>query len=81
MFPHPDLFELRRPNIKAHLGFGFGSHFCLGAALARMEARVVLEELAQQASRLRLAQPATELRHVPSVFIRRLVELELSIET
>jgi len=43
-FPNGDDFQLRR-NPKDHVAFGFGIHYCLGAALARLEARVALEEL------------------------------------
>jgi len=43
-FPDPDAFDVRREP-RGHVGFGFGEHFCLGAALARLEARVALEAL------------------------------------
>jgi cytochrome P450 len=43
-YPDPDVFDIHREDI-AHLTFGFGLHYCLGANLARLEARVALDEL------------------------------------
>jgi cytochrome P450 len=43
-FPDPDRFDVQR-KIDHHKSFGFGPHYCLGQALARLEGRVVLEEL------------------------------------
>lgn len=43
-FDHPERFDIAR-EMEGHLAFGFGVHFCLGARLARLEARVALEEI------------------------------------
>jgi cytochrome P450 len=43
-FEHPECFDIDR-SMERHLAFGFGVHFCLGARLARLEARVALEEI------------------------------------
>ena len=42
-FPNPDVFDIHRAG--GHLSFGQGLHFCLGSALARLEARVAFEEV------------------------------------
>jgi cytochrome P450 len=46
-YPDPDRFDIHR-NIGQHLTFGYGVHFCLGAALARLEGRVALDEVLQR---------------------------------
>lgn len=45
IWPDPDRFDMNRPRERPHLAFGFGPHICLGATLARMEGRVLFEEL------------------------------------
>jgi cytochrome P450 len=54
-FAQPDCFDVERTNAKTHLSFGFGIHYCLGAPLARLELKVILEELTRRLPSLRLA--------------------------
>ncbi|MCT2594743.1 cytochrome P450 [Streptomyces sp. N2-109] len=58
-------FDIRRQD-REHLAFGHGVHFCLGAPLARIEARTALPALFARFPDLRLAVPAEEIEHVPS---------------
>jgi cytochrome P450 len=54
IFSQPDQFDIDRPNAGQHLAFGRGLHFCLGAPVARMEARVVLRTIFERFPDLRL---------------------------
>jgi cytochrome P450 len=56
VFADPDRLDIRRPNAKDHLAFGYGAHLCVGRPLARLQARVVLEELSSRFPRLRLVR-------------------------
>jgi cytochrome P450 len=47
--PTAEQFDITRDDAAGHLGFGVGEHFCMGAALARREARLLLEEIATRA--------------------------------
>ncbi len=72
----PDEFRLDRPNSKGHIAFGKGVHFCIGAALARMEARIVLEHLLAHTSRIEVTEPG---RWLPSLLVRRRETLTLAL--
>jgi cholest-4-en-3-one 26-monooxygenase len=68
VFARADAFDvMREPN--PHLAFGVGTHFCLGANLARLEIRVMFEELLRRFPDMALA-PGAEVKRYPSTFIR-----------
>ena len=73
-FENPDVFDIGR-DAQGHLAFGFGQHFCLGSALARLEARAALEALVPELPRLERPAAAREL--VDSFLVRGPRRLEL----
>jgi hypothetical protein len=73
-FPDPDTLDLRRQP-ERHVAFAGGIHVCLGAWLARLEARVVLDTVLRRLPRLALA--SGEPRWKPMIFLRGLESLPL----
>jgi pimeloyl-[acyl-carrier protein] synthase len=73
-YSDPDEFDLFRDNSR-HLGFGVGVHYCLGAALARLEAQIVIETFLRRLPRMRLADAALSWYDLPAV--RSLVSLPI----
>jgi cytochrome P450 len=57
VFDHPEQFVWDRPNLKDHMAFGRGAHYCAGASLARLQLRVAIEELLAATRSLALAGP------------------------
>ncbi|GGX03047.1 cytochrome P450 family protein [Streptomyces chartreusis] len=66
-FPAPERFDIRR-DTRGHLAFGHGIHYCLGAPLARMEARTAIRSLLERAPDLALDGPPGQW--LPGVLIR-----------
>lgn len=60
-----DAFDVTRKD-KAHLAFGYGAHFCIGAPLARLEAAIALPALFERFPDMTLATPPDALRHLDS---------------
>jgi cytochrome P450 len=79
VFDAPDALRLDRRHPKQHLSFGRGSHFCIGAPLARLEARVVVEEILAN-TRCIAIRPGASPVHAHSIFVRRLEQLPLVVE-
>ena len=78
VFADPFRFDVRRdPN--PHLAFGHGAHFCLGAALARIEMRLIFDGVLDRFTRAQLtgdvewtrSNKHTGVRHMPVRFVRR----------
>jgi cytochrome P450 len=65
-FEDPDRFDVTR-NIDQHMSLGFGIHFCLGAALARLEGRVALEETLRRFPSWEIDEPGLEMVHTSTV--------------
>jgi cytochrome P450 len=68
-FPDADTFDLNRAD-NAHLSFGYGPHYCLGANLARMEMQVALTTLTRRLPDLTLAHPAREITWTSKGLVR-----------
>ena len=66
VFPNPEQFDIDRPTTKPHMGFGFGPHFCAGAELARLEAKIAFEELLGRLGDIALNEDESDLSHLPS---------------
>lgn len=56
LFPEPDAICLTRDNLKEQLAFGYGIHYCVGAPLARLEMRILLETLVAERPSLHLVE-------------------------
>jgi hypothetical protein len=74
-FDRPDELDVRRPDVKP-LSFGGGPHFCIGAALARLEARLLFERLLARTAAIEAAGPATWR---PQLTLRGLATLPVTL--
>ncbi len=76
-FTDPERFEVtRKPN--EHIAFGLGTHFCLGAGLARLEIRVFFEEFVRRVSELRLT-PDGSVVEMPNAFVYGLRSADIDL--
>ncbi|HSF84048.1 MAG TPA: cytochrome P450 [Acidimicrobiia bacterium] len=68
-FPDPETYDMHRDNARKNISFGKGIHLCLGANLARLEGKVVLEVLTERLPGLRLV-PDQEIERYPNLNFR-----------
>ncbi len=68
-FADPDTFDINRSGVNQNISFGKGIHFCLGAGLAKMEARIALELLVERIPSLRLVD-GQEFSYFPNITFR-----------
>ncbi len=69
VFENADAFDIHRDDAYKHLSFGFGTHMCMGASLARLEMRVILEELTRRLPHARLV-PNQRFAYSPNTSFR-----------
>lgn len=79
IFPQGSKFDVTRSNAKKHLGLGLGAHFCMGAPLARLEMRVIIEQLTRRLPQLQL-KPDQSWDYLPTLVFRGVQSLEVDWE-
>jgi cytochrome P450 len=75
-FDDPDAFDPTRPNLRDHVAFGKGTHYCLGANLARLEGTVAFEVLRERVAEIELCDDNT-FEYEPSFILRGLKRLDV----
>jgi cytochrome P450 len=78
VFDAPDAFDLERTDSRKHLGFGFGTHHCLGAPLARRELYAGFKAIVERIDEMWFVDD-TELTVAPNYFLRALRELKIGL--
>jgi len=78
IYDDADAFDPDRSSLRDHLAFGKGIHFCLGAALSRLEGKVALEELARRLDSFTLTD-SNKFEYFPSFLLRGLTRLDVDI--
>ena len=80
VFAEPDRIDLERKNAGAHLGFSTGTHYCLGAPLARRELYWGFKAFVDRIAEFRLAPGQNNFRHLPNYALRILKALHIEFE-
>ncbi|MDF9465344.1 cytochrome P450 [Bacillus sp. FSL K6-0273] len=77
VFENPEVFDITRENNR-HIAFGHGSHFCLGAPLARLEAKIAITNLFNRMPELKIKGNREEIKWKGNYLMRSLEELPLT---
>ena len=76
VFDDGEAFDIRRDNARRHISFGYGAHMCLGAPLARLELRVLIEELSRRLPHMQI-KPDQPWQYSPNTSFRGPRELHV----
>ena len=79
-FEEPDHFDACRENARDHLSFGHGEHFCIGASLARAEARIAVEKVLDHMRNIRLS-PTNDFLFEDTFVLRGLRSLHIEFDS
>ena len=81
MFESPEKFDIERENVNQHMAFGLGSHFCLGASLARAELLAAFTIILDRLDDIHLIGEMGQEIHNFSFFLRPMKELNIGFST
>jgi cytochrome P450 len=79
-FPEPDAFDPCRGNVRDHVAFGHGEHYCIGAGLARAEARIGVNRILDRMGDIRLAEGRNDFTYEDTFVLRGLRQLYVTFE-
>ena len=80
VFDAPELLNLERQNARKHLAFGFGTHYCMGAPLARREILLSFKALVERIDHMWFIEGANDFTHHQNFCLRALRELHIGFE-
>ena len=75
-----DVGQISYDHADNHMAFGQGTHFCLGAQLARTELQIAMSSLLRRTDNWRLVEEKNSLKHHPNVLLRGLMDLHISFD-
>ena len=70
VFDSAESFDIERPNVKDHMAFGNGPHFCMGAPLARLESMAAFERIFTRLTNIRFAEGKNDFANHHAVIFR-----------